>query len=426
MGDAYDDSRWRRRLSRRTVLRGALAAATAAVIPFGAARSTASLRVGCILPSRVTTYAADRLRSSEAAGLSARRGAVYGEERLYERSGGMLELFLGTAADTRSGVRTAQRMMASDGVDVLIGGYSEEEAEALAEAASARGRLFMNVGATSDRLRHELVGPVIHVEPSASMYLTALADWFAGARGHRTWLAVHRDDREGWERLEACRQAAARSGITILHEVAIHPTEPVYDAVLAQLAALHPDGIASLLDWHGQLDLLGHLESRHPDVDVVALPDPVSQTRAFYGTSGLVAPRAGAGFRMSSWEATVTEAAGRSLSEDFARRWGAPMDAMAWANYAALTLVVEASLAAGTTEAAVLYDTLTARGATWEVGKDGGLPIDVRTGQLHQDVFVVQLNAGAPSFTNLSSLLAIAHVVGRLATPRDDAPSALP
>jgi ABC-type branched-subunit amino acid transport system substrate-binding protein len=420
MAVARTASSWQRPLSRREMLRLTLAAAGAALMPIARARSDSPLRVGCILPSRITTNVADRLRSLEAASLSARRGAIYAEETLHTRAGGALELFLGAAADTRSAIRTAQRMIAHDGVQVLIGGYHEDEAEALAATADARRRLFVNVGATSDRLRERSADRlIVHVEPSASMYLDAQASWYSRTRGHRSWLAVHRDDDEGRARAAACGEAAARHGITVLHAIAVDSAEPVYDTALAHLERFAPDGVALLLDWHGQLDILGHLESRHPGTEVVILPDPVNQTRSFYGTAGLVAPATGTGIRMSSWEATVTEPSGRALSEDFAQRWGAPMDAMAWTNYTAIALVVQAFLVGGTTDPIVLHETLTAPGAAWDVRKNGLHSLDPATGQLRQDVFVVSLARGVPSFATLSSLLAIAEAIDRI-EPRGD------
>ncbi|PJN92877.1 hypothetical protein CNY89_25730, partial [Amaricoccus sp. HAR-UPW-R2A-40] len=84
-----------------------------------------------------------------------------------------------------------------------------EEAEALSEVAEEAGVLFLNAGATADRLRQDCREMTFHVEPSAAMYLDALLGWFVRA-GFRRWHFVHDDSPESVARHDRAR--AARGG----------------------------------------------------------------------------------------------------------------------------------------------------------------------------------------------------------------------
>lgn len=380
---------------------------------FGAAiaqQTAQTLRIGVVLPSRVNVPVVDRDESMVLAADSARRGAIYAEETLRETlvdEGFDLTVLVSTAPDAAAMARAAARMVAVEDVQVLIGGFDDEDAAALADVARARDRIFLNVGATSDRLRTSSPGGwVFHVEPSACDYLSAMARWSRERLDHERWFVIRAEDAEGETALEAARAAASAAGIELVETAVLPAANPPYADLVQSIEMAAPDAVLLLLAWHAQLEFLAQAEAHGSTTPVLALPDAVSQTRTFYDTSRWVAPDLGAGYRFAAWEPTVAEPEGRRLSDDFGQRWGEPMDGPAWTTYQGVRLAVLATLAAGSTEVDEIAEAL--------AGLDVAGGFDERQQWVH-DVFVAQIEGDAPpGQRRLSQQLAWASFAERL------------
>ena len=117
-----------------------------------------------------------------------------------------LDVILTTASDVDEAVQAAETLI-SKGVFALVGGFGEEQALALSQLAEERQIPFLNIGSSSDRLRNEACHRyTFHIEPSAAMYLDALAGWFIRS-GFRRWFFAYEDTPEG----EALYERAAWS-----------------------------------------------------------------------------------------------------------------------------------------------------------------------------------------------------------------------
>ena len=180
------------------------------------AQDAEPLRIGAVLPIAGSAIPTSRV-NLRAVAEAARMGLMLGEEdanKNGELMGATMALTIANAPGADAAARAAQRLVARDKVSVLVGGFTREEAEALSGVAARTGALFLNIGATSDALRHACGANTFHIEASAAMYLDALFGWFVRA-GHRRWYLVHDDGPDGQERYDAVSvqpQGAALGG----------------------------------------------------------------------------------------------------------------------------------------------------------------------------------------------------------------------
>ena len=399
-----------------------LAAGTAAAGLLAASRPRAQeaepLRVGAVLPLAGAAIPAGRA-NLRAVAEAARMGLAFGEEdanRNGELFGASLKLTVANAPGPEAAARTARRLVAQDQVSVLVGGYTREEAEALAGVATQAGVLFLNIGATSDSLRHACGANTFHVEASAAMYLDAVFGWFVRA-GYRRWYLVHDDGQDGHERydrsllsLKERHWAAEVTGTGVLRQDDSRDFAPV----LADIAAVKPDVVLLLTDWRTQLNFLSRYEVSGLTAPITGFPEPAAQTREFYLASRDVAPVAGSGYRAALWEATLDAYGAREVNARFNARWGRPMDPPAWAGWVALKIAFEASLFAGGRDGASLAAYLAGEQALFDVSKGIGMTFRPWDHQLRQSLYLIKINPEASPSLELEAMLARASLVGEL------------
>lgn len=329
-------------ISRRRFLAGLASVVSGSILPRGLGQVSRGTRfgVGFVLPSTDVISTASRLYSARPAGESARQGAIYADEVLFAKFSALgldLQTHLAVAAESESAMRASLRMIAAEHVDVIVGGFGRDIAFSLAEVASSTGVPFINVGSSSQELRAAFEGsPVAHIAPSDQMYMTAIAQWSHKVMGHSTWSIVYPDNPGGNERLAEAVDAARHLGIQVTDSIAVEFTQPNYGRAAQAVAAARSDATILLVGWHGQLDFLAQAEAWQVESDILAWPDSPSQTRHFYGSAQLVAPRLGTGYRFSPWEASAPFEPAATLSLDFARRWATTLDGPGWLTYQAI------------------------------------------------------------------------------------------
>ncbi|HVL57788.1 MAG TPA: ABC transporter substrate-binding protein [Burkholderiaceae bacterium] len=366
-----------------------------------------TLRIGAVLPLAVGQAVAFTDNAAIAAE-AARRGAVLGaEEHDFNAQlfGHRVELRLASAPTADAARRAAQRLMATERVFALIGGLSDQ-ASALRDVAAERGALFMNIGSSDDRLRSDgCARQMFHVEASAAMYVDSIAAFFVRA-GLRRWLLVAHDDAAG-QALLARARATIRHRHWGLREVGqVTPTagDSRFDAVAAAIAREQPQLLVALLPWHAQLDLFEQLAAAGIEVPVTGLPDPVAQTRAFFDQVRTRAPAFATGRRVVLWEHSLDRYGARELNDRFHRRWGAAMDAPAWAAYQAMKILSEAATGAGTLDGAALAQHLAKPGVVFDVHKGIGVSFRPWDRQLRQPLYLVRIQPSARSGPGLAVL----------------------
>lgn len=377
-----------------------------------------TLRIGAILPIGGTAVpvAGDNRR---AVGEAARMGLLLGEQE-YARNaqllGRDLHVVVANAPNADAAHRAAQRLVSRDGVSVLLGGFSLEEALAIGEVAEEHGVLFLNIGAVSDALRTAACrSQTFHVEASAAMYLDAIVGWFVRA-GHRTWHFVQEDSKEGnalYERtlkvLTDRHWGGREAGRSL-----VEPGGRDFEATVRDIRSSAPDVVLVLTDWLAQLDFLARYETERLPHPVTGLPEPAAQLRDFFATSRRVAPQAGLGHRAMLWEATLDAYGARELNDRFQSRWGRPMDPPAWTAYQSVKIAFEAGMFGGSLDGRDLARHLTSELAIFDIHKGIGVSFRPWDHQLRQSLYLVQINPAEARGHTLAPKLARASLVGEL------------
>lgn len=407
-------------LTRRRLLAAGTAAATVPL--FGAARAqdqlAEPLRVGAVLPILGGTIPNART-NLRPVGEAARLGLTLGEEdanKNGELLGASVALTIANAPGPEAAARAAERLIARDKVTVLVGGFTRAEVEALSAVAAKVGALFLNIGATSDALRHACRANCFHIEASAAMYIDAVFGWFVRA-GYRRWYFARDDSDESQDQYERAiaslrdRHWAAE----VVGRGLLRQDDPRgYAPLLADIAEAAPDVVLLLTDWHTQLDLLSRYQAAGLTAPVTGFPDPMAQTRDFYFASRQAAPVAGSGYRAALWEATLDAYGARELNARFDSRWGRPMDPAAWSGYMAVKIAFEASMQAGATDGASLAAYLAGERGLFDVSKGIGMTFRPWDHQLRQSLYLVKINPDASGSMDLDAMLARAALVGEL------------
>lgn len=407
-------------LTRRSLLLAGVAAATLPALASraGAQEDAPPLRIGAVLPLAGSAIAENRLNLREV-GEAARMGLILGEEdanKNGELLGRSMALTLANAPTPDAAVRAARRMVARDGVDVLVGGFSAEEAEALSAVAEEAGVVFLNIAATSDALRHACRRNTFHVEASAAMYIDALLGWFVRA-GYRRWHLVHDDGHEAeaqYERVLASMKARHWGAEVVGRGVLRQDDSRDFRPAIAAIAESRPDVVLLLTDWRTQLDFLSRYEVAGIAAPVTGFPEPATQTRDFYLAAHDAAPKTGSGHRAALWEATLDAYGARELNSRFDARWGRPMDPTAWAAYVAVKIAFEAALMTGGSDPDAIVAYLAGETGLFDVSKGIGVTFRPWDHQLRQSLFLVKLSPEMSGSVALDAMLARASLVGEL------------
>ncbi|HZJ10481.1 MAG TPA: ABC transporter substrate-binding protein, partial [Trueperaceae bacterium] len=266
------------------------------------------------------------------------RAAAHGAARAGDEftfNAGMLGIDFAVPTVEASGaeavVAAARELVAEHGAFGVVGGFSAAEAAALATWSSESGVPYLNVGASADSLRNDLCqATMFHVEPSAAMYLDAMAGWYVRS-GLRQWYFVRGVDEESSAQLQRINRGLRERhfGVRSVGESAIEVGGDTSEAV-SRIERSRADLVVLLLPAHEQLRVLSVLESAGLDVMVTGFPYPEAQTRTFYAASREAAPTLGTGHRVSAWEATLDAYGARELNARYRAAFDEPMDASAW------------------------------------------------------------------------------------------------
>ena len=301
-------------------------------------------------------------------------------------------------------VAAADRLVDEDGALAVAGGFSAAEAAALAAWSAERGVAFLNVASSDDRLRHELCAPTAyHVEPSAAMYLDALAGWYVRS-GFRNWFFVVEADSVSVSQYERMLWSLRER-----HFGAREVGRVTYDgdagAVVAAARRANTDLIVLLVPASSQLDLLAALEDDGSTTLVAGFPYPEAQTRTFFRASREAAPTLGSDHRATAWEATLDAYGAREINARFMQTFGEPMEPTAWAAYQAVKIAFEAATLGGdaTPEGVMAY--MDGPQGVFDIWKGIGVSFRSWDRQLRQSLYLVNISATREADFDLVSLV---------------------
>jgi ABC-type branched-subunit amino acid transport system substrate-binding protein len=350
------------------------------------------IRIGVIVPD-----ADSGTPLAAALAMAAEQGAIMAEEEhLFNADlfGIEFEVHMERASGAGAVTTAADRLHDEAGVLAVIGGFDAAEADALSAWALDRGLPYLNVGASADALRNERCrATTYHVEPSAGMYLDAVAGWYVRS-GFRDWHFVVGDDAESQAQYERAlwslreRHFGAReAGRTDLG------AEEAVDEVAAGIVEANADLVVLLVDAERQLEMLAALEAAGLGSIVAGFPYPAAQTRAFYLASRQAAPRLGSDHRASAWEATLDAYGAREINARFLQRFGEPMEPSAWATYQAVKVVFEAATLGGTATPEGVMAYMAGPQGVFDVWKGIGVTFRSWDRQLRQSLYLVNISA---------------------------------
>jgi ABC-type branched-subunit amino acid transport system substrate-binding protein len=401
-------------ISRRRFLQ--LSGATLAAIAVGGSTAQDAqevLKIGVVLPTK-TGETPVRAATHQVAGEAALMGAIMAEELLVAASNRPsapgLEVLVATAPEAQAALRAAERLVAAQQVFALVGGFGGQ-AEVLAEVAAENGLPYLNIGSPHQALRRPMYGRyTFSVEASAQMYLSAIFRWFAAA-GARRWFLVYEDSLEGESLVDLSRSLGdeAPGGGCEMAAAAVTDGDGVYREVLHSVRRAEPEALLMLLDPVAQLDFLSQYETSGLTAQVTGFPYPVAQTREFLNACRHIAPVAGSGYRAMLWEGGIDDGDAGDLNRLFRGRWGRVMDPSAWAAYQAVGILYRAAIEAGTVSGSKLVSYLESPRVSFEIGKETAASFGATDHQLHQSLYMIEIQTEANTAVELARLQAVLH-----------------
>lgn len=378
------------------------------------------LKVGAVLPLPLTQPAI-----TDPLARAARIGALLAEDEIAnavtEAAAGeelaKVKVLLANSPDAAAARRAAERMLATDGVSVLVGGIGDGQALALSEVAAERRLPFFNIGSVDSELRSECRRTTFNIEASEQMYLAALAEWH-GSRGEERWFVLFEGSPEGDRLMELTERALRRTEPELVGSVRLEGKAHEYREVFDAIDRAEPDLVVLLMNPIDQEAFLSRYDLEGLDLPVSSMPFPVMQTREYFGRFLQVAPRS-AKFRVNLWDTTLEEDGAAELNSDFVSRSGEPMDPTGWAAYAAVRISYRAnSFSEGNIDEMIGF--LEDPATEFDLRKGSPVFFSRYDHQLRQPLYVIELDPDAPWGREVSRRIALAQVVASVRPEGDE------
>ncbi len=304
--------------------------------------------------------------------------------------------------------RAAERMIAAEGVTVLVGGVGDGQADRLARAAAEHGVLFLNAGSIDLTVRARCYATTLHVEAGADAYLDVLVDRFANA-GVRRWFVVHADDEEGALRAQAAERAVERHGrgSEVVGVAAAADRFPAYGPIFDAIHEAAADGVLLMVDPADQIAFEGQLITEDAGLAVAPLTGPIAQTRDYLAAENERTAPGRNGVRVVAW--APDRPVGAEASEQFRARNAALMESSAFAGYQATLAALQAIDATASHRATDLIAWLTDPDTRLAGPKGPGTSFRVPDRQLRQTLDVIEVVHDAEWRNTLDGQLGVAR-----------------
>ncbi|HEX7005488.1 MAG TPA: ABC transporter substrate-binding protein [Trueperaceae bacterium] len=340
--------------------------------------------IGVITPSR-TGGIIDLVEVGDAA----RRGALLAE--VYQGRIGLSNsashILHANAPTDAAAVRAAERLVATENVGALAGGFGVEQASALSEIAEEADVIFFNVGSTATNLRQQCSSLTFHVEASDAMLADAAITWYGDHQGVENWFLVYEESPAGEALKEHLKDALQGS-------LAAPPSQFVYTDIIEKTVESAADAVLLALAPAEQELFLSQYPKDEEAPIVVLVPRTRAQTRNFLRRFADVSAL-GALVRPATWDPALSEGDGAELNEAFLARQAAPMDPPAWTTFAAVMIFLQAVSDNADLSGESLAQYLESPDQSFELGKGVGLSFRPWNHQLRQPIYLVRPRAKA-------------------------------
>ena len=391
----------------------ALTLPTFAVRGFAQSSRSQLFRIGTVFPIPTGNAA-----EADILGSSAQAGALFAEGLLGNDTGFIPKIFMSSGPTVEATYRAAQRLVATEEVNALIGGFSVEQTHVLSQVAEEAKVLFFNIGTSDDTVqKSSKYAHTFHVEASSSAYLQALVTWFASLNRHH-WFCVYSSSPKNKMRYRtASKLIEDNDRASLVGSTAVGLGVDAYASyrdVIEQIRKVKPEAILLLLRPEDHDFFLSQYEFAGLEALITGFPDQLTQTRQAYTRSLQSAPHVGAGYRAALWEVTSRTPEAQALNENFMARTGTLMQSPTWAAYAAVNVLLDTARKTQATELEVLRAYLESEAASFDVQKGSRVAFRAHDHQLHQPLFIVKLTEGGAFSTAIRDELKLAKAVGQI------------
>ncbi|MFM9976183.1 MAG: ABC transporter substrate-binding protein [Beijerinckiaceae bacterium] len=327
--------------SRRTLLKGAGAAALITGFPAIGLGQADAIRFGHLTPrtgflgplGEFAVMAADMAveEINAAGGLMGRK----------------LEILKEDSVNPQTASTKAERMIERDKVTCIVGEISSASCLAIAQVAQRTRNLFVNTGGNSDALRGSNCNKfMFHVESQNSMYVKTCGRSLMAqglVKGKR-WFSLTADYAFGHDLLKVAKRFMESNGGQFAADKLIPTDATDFSAILLEIRAAKPDLVISNLAGNQITNFLKQ-----------------------YSEFGLTFPIAGFGFDTAlAWAAGKENFGGtwpvvwhhlldtpgtKKFVGDFTKKFGKPPENQAWGDYMAVKILAQAMTEIKSTEA---------------------------------------------------------------------------
>ena len=335
-------------ISRRTVIKGALAGAATGIagFPFISYGQSDVIRVGHLTPrtgflgplGEFAVQAMDMAVAEINAG-----GGVLGRK---------IELLKEDSVNPQTATTKAERMVERDRVACLVGEISSASGLAISQVAERTRTLFINTGCNSDELRGKGCKKyMFHIESQNSMYVktcgrSLLQD---GMVKGRKWFSLTADYAFGHDLLRVAKRFMEANGGQFAADKLVPTDATDVSPLLLEIRSAKPDLVISNLAGNQITNFIKQYVEFGLDYPV-----------AGFGFDTALAWAAGKGNFLGTWPLVwhhmIQTPASQKFVADFRKRYNRPPENQAWGDYNAMKLIAQAMVETKSTDSTKLVE----------------------------------------------------------------------
>src|SRR6187455_2500536 len=350
----------RKGMSRRTVIKGALAGAATGIagFPFISYGQSDVIRIGHLTPrtgflgtlGEFAVQAADMAvdEINKAGGVNGRK----------------IELLKEDSVNPQTASTKAERMVERDKVACLIGEISSASGLAIGQVAERTKTLFINTGCNSDQLRGKSCNKyMFHIESQNSMYVKTCgrALLAQGLVKGKKWFSLTADYAFGHDLLRVAKKFMEANGGQFAADELVPTDATDFSPYLLKIRQSQPDLVVSNLAGNQITNFIKQYSE-------YGLQFPV----AGFGFDTVVAWGAGkgnfSGIWPLVWHHLVDTPSSKKYIEAFTKKYGKPPENQSWGDYNSLKIVAQSMNETKSADPQKLAEHLR-KGAKFDVGK---------------------------------------------------------
>jgi len=323
-------------ISRRTVIKGALAGAATGIagFPFISYGQSDVIRVGHLTPRTgflgpLGEFAVQAVDMAVAEINAA--GGINGRK---------IELLKEDSVNPQTASTKAERMIERDKVACIIGEISSASALTIGQVAERTHTLFINTGANSDQLRGKSCSKyMFHIESQNSMYVKTCgrALLAQGLVKGKKWFSLTADYAFGHDLLRVAKKFMEANGGQFAADKLVPTDATDFSPLLLEIRSAKPDLVISNLAGNQITNFLKQYVE-------FGLTYPV----AGFGFDTALAWAAGKGNFLGTWPVVwhhlIDTPATKKFVADFRKIYNRPPENQAWGDYNAMKLTAQAMI----------------------------------------------------------------------------------